>query len=259
MDTKIIGITGPKKSGKTTTIEHLVPKLQEKNLRVGTVKVAFKDVSIDINQEHYDVARHRKTNPEKTLFKSSIDTTYFYNKKQSLRDALKIFSHGLDIILIEGFKENLIGIPQIVLLKEPNQENDFCDEYTTAVTSIPEFSIKSTNKKYIDFTQLADKIIDLSIPLFPDLNCQHCGFETCNEFVQALINNTKSIEDCEVFQEAITNVVLKIDQKSVPIKPFVQDVLRNVMTGILISLKLENQDFTQVDLSFQYKEVGNDK
>ena len=259
MKTKIIGISGQKKSGKTTTIESLIPKLQKLNLCVGTVKVAFRDVSIDVNQEHYDVVRHRKANPEKTLFKSTIDTVYFINKKQTLREALKVFSLGLDIVLIEGFKENLVGIPQVVLLKEPNQEKEYCDGFTTAVTSIPEFSIKSTHKKYINFEKLSEQIPNLALPLFPDLDCQHCGFDTCNELVQAIINKTKSVNDCEVFQDEISDVILKIDEKIVPCKPFVQDVLKNVMTGILISLKLEDQDFSHVDISFQYKKPSDEK
>jgi molybdopterin-guanine dinucleotide biosynthesis protein B len=259
VDTKIIGISGPKKSGKTTTLEFLVPKLKEKNLRVGTVKVAYKDVSIDINQEHYDVARHREAKPEKTLFKSSIDTTYFINKKQTLRDALKIFSQGLDIILIEGFKENLVGIPQIVLLKDVNQESDFCDGFTAVVSSIPEFSINSTHKKFIHYEKLPDIIVNKALPLFPNLDCTHCGYETCNELVQAIINKEKSITDCEVFQEEKGNVILKIDQKNVPIKPFVQDVLINVMTGIILSLNLENQDFSQVDIHFKHEKSSDKK
>ena len=72
MVTKYIGITGPKKSGKTTTIEHIIPKLIEKGYKVGTVKIAFREVSIDVNKEHYDVIRLRQNKPHKTLFKSKI-------------------------------------------------------------------------------------------------------------------------------------------------------------------------------------------
>ncbi|MCK5183534.1 MAG: molybdopterin-guanine dinucleotide biosynthesis protein MobB, partial [Candidatus Heimdallarchaeota archaeon] len=109
MLTRFIGITGPKKTGKTTTIEALVPILQKENLRIGTVKVAFRDVSIDVNQEHYDVVRHRQSSPKLTLFKSGIETVIFRNEKHSLREALKIISKDLDIVLLEGFKEDLEG------------------------------------------------------------------------------------------------------------------------------------------------------
>jgi molybdopterin-guanine dinucleotide biosynthesis protein B len=259
MTTKLLGISGPKKSGKTTTIEYLVPKLKEMNLRVGTVKVAYRDVSIDVNEEHYDIIRHRKVNPEKTLFKSTIDTTFFINKEQSLREALKTFSHGLDIILIEGFKENLEGIPQLVLLNKENQEKKFCDGFTAIISSIPEFSIKSKDEKYIIFEELTKQILNVALPLFPEINCKHCGFSTCNELVQAIIRGQKSISDCEVFQDEISNVVLKIDDKIVPCKPFVQEVFKNVMSGILMSLKIEDQDYSQVDISFQYKKTSDKK
>ena len=37
------------------------------------LKEAFRDVSIDIEQEHYDVVRLRQNKPHKTLFKSKIE------------------------------------------------------------------------------------------------------------------------------------------------------------------------------------------
>ncbi len=85
MVTKYLGITGPKKSGKTTTIETIVPKLIEKGYKVGTVKIAFKAVSIDVNKEHYDVVRLRENKPHKTLFKSRPGSRLQVNKHRRYR------------------------------------------------------------------------------------------------------------------------------------------------------------------------------
>jgi molybdopterin-guanine dinucleotide biosynthesis protein B len=253
MLTKYIGITGPKKSGKTTTIETILPLLSKKGLRVGTVKVAFKDVSIDVNQEYYDVIRHRKSSPKITLFKSSIETVVFRNEEHTLRQALKIISEDLDIVLIEGFKEDLVGIPQITLLNENGQEKEFSSDYTVAISSIPEFSIKSSHKLFVPFEKLAGIIIEKSLPLFPELDCVHCGYNTCKELMIAVIQGKKKIEDCEILGLEDSPVVLKVNDKAVPSKDFIQDLIKNVVAGIVTSLKIEEKEISTVDLKISYK------
>ena len=184
MLTRFLGITGTKKAGKTTTIETLTPILIKKGWKVGNVKIAYKDVSIDVNKEHYDVIRLREVLPTKALFKSKIETTVFYNEKLSLKDALQEFSKGLDFVLIEGFKEDLKGFAQIVLLKEEGEQNQLIDEYTAAVSSIPAFAIKSKHEKFIAFKDLPEIVEKIALPIYPDLNCKHCDFESCDEMIR---------------------------------------------------------------------------
>ena len=253
MLTKYIGITGSKKSGKTTTIETIVPILLKKNLRVGTVKVAFRDVSIDVNQKQYDVIRHRRSASIITMFKSNSETVVFRNEKYSLREALKIISKNLDIILIEGFKEDLMGFPQITLLKESGQEEEFTNEYTVAVSSIPEFSIRSKHKLFVPFEKLAEVVLEKSLPLFPELDCGHCGYETCQELMIAVIQGKKAITDCEILGLEDSSVVLKVNDNIVPNKDFIQDLIKNVVTGIVTSLKVEEKEILSIDLKITFK------
>ncbi|NHJ32375.1 MAG: molybdopterin-guanine dinucleotide biosynthesis protein B [Asgard group archaeon] len=258
---RFIGITGPKKSGKTTTIEALVPILQKKNLRVGTVKIAFRDVSIDIKQEHYDVIRHRSSSPKITLFKSGIDTVIFRNEKHSLREALKIISKDLDIVLLEGFKENLVGIPQVTLLKKVGQEKEFTSDYTVAISSIPEFSVESKHELFVHYEKLAEIITKKALPLFPELDCGHCGYKTCQELLIEVIRGNKNMEDCEVLGLENSNVVLKVNDNIVPSKLFVQDLVKNVVSGIVTSLKVDEKDISTVEIliSYEAKKANNDE
>ncbi|MGC9779219.1 MAG: molybdopterin-guanine dinucleotide biosynthesis protein B [Candidatus Heimdallarchaeota archaeon] len=253
MLTRFIGITGLKKSGKTTTIETIVPKLAEKGLRVGTIKVAFKDVSIDVNQEHYDVIRHRNSKPKITMFKSNKETVVFYNDEMNLRDSLKILGKNLDIVLIEGFKENLKGLPQITLLKEEGQEKEFTSDYTVAISSIPELSIKSRHKLFVDFDNLADVAEKTALPLFPELNCKHCGYDTCDLLMKEVIAGKKAVEDCYILGYENSEVQLKVNDNVIPCNVFVQDIFKNVITGVLTTLKLEEMELTNVEINISYK------
>ncbi len=225
------------------------------------MKVAFRDVSIDVNQEHYDVVRHRKSSPKLTLFKSGIETVIFRNEKQSLREALKIISKDLDIILLEGFKEDLEGIPQITLLKEAGQEKEFVGDYTVAISSIPEFSIKSNHGLFILYDKLADLVKEKALPLFPELDCEHCGYSTCQEFMKEVIRGKKNLKDCEVLGFEDSFVILKANDKIVPCKPFIQNLIKNVVSGILVSLKVEEEELSSVELQISYepKKVKNNE
>ena len=245
MVTKYLGITGPKKSGKTTTIETIIPKLIEKGYKVGTVKIAFKAVSIDVNKEHYDVVRQRANKPQKTLFKSKIETVIFLNEEMTLRQALKEFSKGLDYVLLEGFKEDLKGFPQIVLLKENGQEEEITDDFTAKISSIPEFSIKSKDQRFISFEKISEIIEQVALPLFPKLDCEHCGYKTCLDLIKEVIAGRKAVKDCYVIAVEDSNLVLLINDKIVPCNPFVQDIIRNVLLGFLKTLKVEEQEIKE--------------
>lgn len=248
MLTRFIGISGVKKSGKTTTIEALVPKLNELGYKVGTVKIAFKDVSIDVNKEHFDVIRHRKAKPDKTLFKSSIDTTVFINSGLTLRESLRDFGRDLDIVLLEGFKDKLVGFPQIVLLKENEQESKVVDEYTVAITSIPEFGLKSSDKRFVSFDNLTEIVLEKSMPLFPELDCKHCGYDDCNSLIKAIIVGKKQVTDCYVLETEISDLLLHVNNKIVPSNPFVRTILKKVIIAILQSIKIEEDDFSEIDI-----------
>ncbi len=248
MLTKFIGISGAKKSGKTTTIEKLVPKLNDLGYKIGTVKIAFKDVTIDVNNEHFDVIRHRKAKPAKTLFKSSIDTTVFINNDLTLRESLRGFGKDLDIVLLEGFKENLVGFPQIVLLNEKGQESKVVDEYTVAISSIPEFSLKSSDMRFVSFDNLTEIVVEKSMPLFPELDCKHCGYDDCNSLIKDIILGKKKVLDCYVLETEISDLLLQVNNKIIPCNPFVRTILKKVIIAVLQSIKIEEDDFSEIDI-----------
>lgn len=252
--TRYIGITGLKKVGKTTTIEHLVPQLKKRKVRVGTVKVAFKPVSIDVDKNHYDVQRLRKGVPDKTMFKSTIETTIFFNEKMELKSALEKFSNNLDIVLIEGFTKDLLGLPQIALVKDTKEENEVINDFTVAISSIPEFKIKSNNKKYVEFDKLVEIVEKEAQPLLPGLDCKHCGFNSCNELMKHIIKGDKKAQNCYVIESSNQEVSLKVNNQVVPCNPFVQKVFKNVIVGIVESIKINDKEFSEIEVQVRFTE-----
>ncbi|MEA2069728.1 MAG: molybdopterin-guanine dinucleotide biosynthesis protein MobB [Asgard group archaeon] len=249
--TKYLGISGPKKSGKTTIIERLVPALKEKKLRVGTVKIAFRDVTLDVNKKAYDVSRQRNLEPYKSMFYSSCETVIFYNTQKPFLKALQEFSNGLDLVLLEGFKEDLEGIPQIVLFKQEKQIEEYIDEYTQVITSLPEFNVESDHKKFLPFEEVVKKAQEYALPLLPGLNCEHCGFKTCNDLMKAIIRGEKTINDCYVRRTQEEDLVLEINKKTIPCNPFVRSIIKNVNLALVNELKLDIEEMREISLTIR--------
>jgi molybdopterin-guanine dinucleotide biosynthesis adapter protein len=96
----IIGITGHKKSGKTTLVEYLAKGLSSKGLIIGTLKTTTHKIEFDTPGK--DTYRHRKAGASVTLIRSA-DQIALYSDQNYLNQELlwNIFS-GCDIVIVEG-------------------------------------------------------------------------------------------------------------------------------------------------------------
>jgi len=102
----VLSIIGKSKSGKTTLIEKLIPELNSRGLRVGTVKHAHHGFEID--HPGKDSFRHREAGAETVVLysKDKIAIQRNIQEKMSLNEIIQTyFPANLDVILVEGFKE----------------------------------------------------------------------------------------------------------------------------------------------------------
>ena len=106
MNMLILSIIGKSKSGKTTLIEKLIPELNSRGFRVGTVKHAHHGFEID--HPGKDSFRHREAGAETVVLysKDKIAIQRNIQEKMSLNEIIQTyFPANLDVILVEGFKE----------------------------------------------------------------------------------------------------------------------------------------------------------
>jgi CO dehydrogenase/acetyl-CoA synthase gamma subunit (corrinoid Fe-S protein) len=75
----------------------------------------------------------------------------------------------------------------------------------------------------------------------PRLDCGHCGHKSCTELANRIVAGEKKITDCYILQQK-QEVAVSIDNKSVPLHPFVQDIVRNTVFAMLKSLKQTSID-----------------
>src|SRR3989338_3449129 len=106
MNMLVLSIIGKSKSVKTTLIEKLIPELNSRGFRVGTVKHAHHGFEID--HPGKDSFRHREAGAETVVLysKDKIAIQRNIQEKMSLNEIIQTyFPANLDVILVEGFKE----------------------------------------------------------------------------------------------------------------------------------------------------------
>jgi len=137
MSTPVIQIVGYKNAGKTTLLEQLIRNLSEAGYKVGTVKHDAHQFEVD--HEGTDTWRHRRAGAAITAIASATRTAIMAETGSSLDEILQ-HMQGVDIVLVEGFKQE--RYPKIVMVRaEEDAELVRLLEHVAAVVSWnPEFT-----------------------------------------------------------------------------------------------------------------------
>ncbi|MBK3746021.1 molybdopterin-guanine dinucleotide biosynthesis protein B [Paraburkholderia aspalathi] len=105
MKPKLFGITGWKKSGKTTLTEKLVAELIGRGFRISTIKHAHHD--FDIDHEGTDSWRHRKAGAGEVAIVSSRRFAIMHecgDEDEPSLDEIAAKLSPCDLVLVEGYK-----------------------------------------------------------------------------------------------------------------------------------------------------------
>jgi molybdopterin-guanine dinucleotide biosynthesis protein B len=108
-----VGISG---SGKTTTLEYLISHLSNENCRIGAIKHIHRE-NFTMDKEGTNTWRFSKAGSKITVAISPEEIAIIEKTSNSLNDLDKIIkfleNEKLDIIFIEGFKEEISKRPEI--------------------------------------------------------------------------------------------------------------------------------------------------
>ncbi|MDY0220043.1 MAG: molybdopterin-guanine dinucleotide biosynthesis protein B [Desulfobacterium sp.] len=123
-----IGITGKSGSGKTTLIEKIIPILKSRGHRLGVVKHARRGFQMDKTGK--DSWRHKKAGAEATLVVSANTIALIKETQTSSLNQVLHYLSDMDLILVEGFKQEKIpkveifrrdaGHKEPLFLEDPN-------------------------------------------------------------------------------------------------------------------------------------------
>ena len=236
---RAVGIVGFKKSGKTSLLVELARELTSRGYRVSSVK--HSSGALDLPQT--DTALHKEFAHQSAAI-SPEESAIFFNSSMKLEQILDYIK--ADFVLIEGFKSQKT-FPKIVCLRAEDDPEALLDGLEICVVgeisekkgiNVPVLDAKG------DVGAIADLIEQKAFKL-PNLDCGACGYKTCYEMALEIIKGNKTMKNCLSLN---SEVMLKIDGETMPLKPFVSDIVRNTITGLLSSLKGYREGKIEIDI-----------
>ena len=214
----IVAVVGSKKSGKTTAVETLVGGLTKRGYKVATVK-HIPETDFTIDTQGKDTWRHAKAGahtvlsvaPNELTVIRKVDTT-----KYNLEQIVTKCEDDAEIIILEGFKK-LIGqnptVPKIVAVKKTNEVLEASEHYKPILTFVGPIPTEAAKLKipYVDVLKEPEKLVDLI--------------------------NQKATVFVERKRKRKEKLKIQIDERVLPLNPFVQKIMRNTILGMISTLK----------------------
>lgn len=240
---RVIGITGYKKSGKTT----LTLKLSDELIKRGYKVAVIKHTDEDLDLANSDTSKYKEILTQVAAITPEESVIFLKNKKK-LEKIVKYFE--ADIILIEGFKKEKT-FPKIVCLREESEKVELFDGLQLCTAG---FVSKGTDSKLCDFNILNDedikKIAKIAINKsfkLPNLDCGECGYQDCYGLAQEIVKGNKTLNDCSSLEPS---TLVKVNEKIISMNPFISKIVQNTIIGLLSSLK----GFIKGDIEIKIKQ-----
>ncbi len=215
----IIAVVGSKKSGKTTTVEAMTRELTRRGYRIAAVK-HINEPNFTINPEGKDTWRHAEAGARITVGVAQKELAIIKKTdtmRLSLGDIIQNVGSDVDIIVTEGFRDLVKQeqtIPKIVTVKNKKE----IEEATQAFKPILAFAGSITKTE----------ATGLKIPY---VDAQH----EPERLAEIIEKRVKPI--VEKRREAKETLTISINNTMIPLNPYVQKVMRNVVLAIISTLK----------------------
>jgi molybdopterin-guanine dinucleotide biosynthesis protein B len=226
---RAVVVSGFKKSGKTAVVEGLVRELVKRGYCVGTIKhIREKEFSMDSPGK--DTWRHAQAGASVVVSLAPREVAIIKKRPENLDEIMSTFQR-LDFVILEGFRESK-GMAKIVVPRSAGEVSKLLDKFTIACVGYGKRGMPMLRQGQAK--ELADIVEAKSLPVLPELDCQSCGYKSCEEFALAVLSGRARVKDCQPMQGP---VMLRVDGKVIPLSPFVQDLIANTFSGLLSSLK----------------------
>jgi molybdopterin-guanine dinucleotide biosynthesis protein B len=247
---RAVSVVGFKDSGKTRVVEALVRELVGRGFRVGTLKHTAESVLLDTPGK--DTWRHREAGSAATGILHGRGSAFFVDRALTVREALGMLG-DIDYVVTEGFK-SLESMPKLIVPRVEGEVGALSNGLEIGVVDVDGRGVQGGGGVPVialkDAGGLADVVEERAFPVLPGLDCHGCGVDTCLEFGVALLAGEAELGACVGYGEGFS---LRVDGVEVVLGPFVQEVTRSVVLGLLSSFKGVGRP-GRVELSFEVKE-----
>ncbi len=204
----IITITGRSNTGKTTLVEKLVRELTARGYLVATVKDSHKQPTFD--GEGTDSQRHTAAGSTATAIRTQhqVVVMHNYNRELELGEIAKLIGDKTDLIIAEGFKHD--KLPKIEVHRKGQE---LLDNPPNLIAYATEEHLETPLPQYDinDFSGICDYLVENFIP------------------------------------SKRQRVTLYINNKEISLKEFPADIIENVTTNMVQSLK-ETENIESIEI-----------
>ncbi len=232
---KAVAVIGFSGSGKTTIVEKVVGELKSRGYSVATVKHVHGAKRIDLADK--DTWRHINAGADLAIALSDSETLKVKPEKTELWRVLwKLSSY--DYVVLEGFKKSFYGAKIAVANSVVDAEKLFNSLVIAFVgrlaSDMKELKgIPVVDLENVDF--LVDLIEEKAFMPPAGVNCRKCRYSSCADLAAAILRGEAAVDEC-VFMKK-TGVELMVNGIEVKLNPFVSLVFKNVILGLVNSLK----------------------
>jgi len=228
---KVFSVVGFTKSGKTTTIEHIIKELKKRGYSVGSVKeIHFEEFQIDT--EGSNTYRHMQAGSEMVVARGFEETDILFPRRLDIYDILKFFD--TDFVILESVVD--VNAPKIITAKTEDDIKAKQDGTEILISGvIADSQNKALGIKAISALSNIEGLVDYIeqhvfnlLPAFDVKCCGKCGM-SCKELLMAINRGEKKRSDCVLDRVKVT---LTIGDKPIAMVPFVQHILKNNILAV---------------------------
>ncbi|MDF1577177.1 MAG: molybdopterin-guanine dinucleotide biosynthesis protein B [Desulfobulbales bacterium] len=202
MAPQIVALVGRPDSGKTTLLEKLIPELNRRGYRIGTVKHHVHRFEMD--REGKDTWRHKQAGAHVVALSSptGLGVIREVARDQAIEELLDRYYYDVDLVIAEGYKSS--ALPKIEIFRSEVHKTPLenRDQTWIAMVSDTETASDLPHLALTDIPAIADFLVD--------------------NFIAAPVRPTTT---------------LLVDGKPVALNGFVESFLARTVAGMTASLK----------------------
>ena len=214
----IISVVGSRQSGKTVTVETITRGLSKKGYRVATAK-HIPEVDFTIDTKEKDTWKHAQAGahivfvvaPKEFTIIGKMDTA-----KLDIDFLVQQCENEVDVLILEGFRKLVAKnplIPKIVTIKASTEFTETLKVFSPILAFEAPSDLKAGK---------------LRIPVVDALKEPEKLVEIIDKRVGPIITKRRLAKD---------EMDVRLNERILPMNPFVQQYVRNVLLGILSELK----------------------
>jgi len=239
---KVFSVFGVSQSGKTTTIEQIIPELKKRGYRVGSVKnIHYEQFSLDVVGSN--TWRHKEAGSEMVAARGLKETDILMPQQLDMEEILSYFDH--DYVVVEGVSDTIL--PKILCAGGQEEIESRLDDLVFVISGrisnhLSEYRGIPVINPLSDVKRLVDLIEDRVADKMPFVNgLEHCGAcgGNCRELVAKVLQGRARGEECVFFKKRLS---VTVGQREITVDSLFESRLKNWIAGLLARLGNCNPD-----------------